>query len=195
MHSNSSKRRCEFQVYHQISKRPKTTSDRGRNNVRKMLDSFVVHGPHGEHIILVLEAAQMSLRDMRMLLPEDGFNEYFISGHYWAPASIGFPFLTFDLQIFLSMKLKVALNRHGIFLVTKHSSQYVMVTVVKWPMLLTLPSSLQRWDHLILDYWPGTRRHRLNSGMTRVSCPTLQSSWNMLQSPHQAVFNLLISFL
>lgn len=47
-----------------------------------MLDSFVVHGPHGEHIILVLEAAQMSLRDMRMLLPEDGFDEYFISGHY-----------------------------------------------------------------------------------------------------------------
>ena len=77
---DSSKHRRELQVYRQISRRSKTTSDRGRNNILKILDSFVVHSPHGEHAIMVLEAAQVSLRDMRMLLPQGEYDEFFCKG-------------------------------------------------------------------------------------------------------------------
>jgi serine/threonine protein kinase len=45
-----------------------------------LLDSFEVNGPHGKHIILVFEAAQMSLRDMRVVLRRDGFDEDFVKG-------------------------------------------------------------------------------------------------------------------
>lgn len=62
------------QVYRQISRRSKTTSGRGRNNILKILDSFVVHS----HSIMVLETAQVSLRDMRMLLPQGGYDEFVV---------------------------------------------------------------------------------------------------------------------
>ncbi|KAL2021089.1 hypothetical protein VTK56DRAFT_7508 [Thermocarpiscus australiensis] len=36
----------------------------GAGNVRKLVASFEVKGPHGSHIALVLQVSQMSLRDM-----------------------------------------------------------------------------------------------------------------------------------
>lgn len=53
---------------------------KGCGNIRKLLDSFDVVGPYGKHIILVLEPAQMSLRDMKHVFRPDGFDEDFVRG-------------------------------------------------------------------------------------------------------------------
>lgn len=53
---------------------------KGCGNIRKLLDSFDVVGPYGKHIILVFEAAQMSLRDMKQVFRPDGFDEDFVRG-------------------------------------------------------------------------------------------------------------------
>jgi hypothetical protein len=37
-------------------------------------------GPHGKHIVLVLEAAQMSLRGMKLVFRPNGFDEDFVRG-------------------------------------------------------------------------------------------------------------------
>ena len=56
------------------------SSHPGRGNIRRLLDSFEVTGPHGKHIILVFEAAQMSLRDMKLVFRQNGFDEDFVKG-------------------------------------------------------------------------------------------------------------------
>ena len=53
---------------------------RGINNIRKLLDSFEVIGPHGKHTVLVFKPAQMSLRDMRFVFCREGFEEEFVKG-------------------------------------------------------------------------------------------------------------------
>lgn len=51
----------------------------GVDNVRKLLDSFQVSGPHGNHIVLALQVSQMSLRDMdTVFMKGRGFEEYFV---------------------------------------------------------------------------------------------------------------------
>ncbi|KAL2757045.1 hypothetical protein ACRALDRAFT_208935 [Sodiomyces alcalophilus JCM 7366] len=53
----------------------------GAGNVRKLLDSFEVVGPHGTHMALVLQASQMSLRDMdTVFMKGHGFEEEFAKG-------------------------------------------------------------------------------------------------------------------
>ncbi|EER43522.1 protein kinase [Histoplasma capsulatum H143] len=58
----------ELPFYHHISRRMVNTSHRGRNNIWRLLDSFEAVGLDGKHIVLVLEIAQMSLRDMKLAL-------------------------------------------------------------------------------------------------------------------------------
>ncbi|KAI8650944.1 Protein kinase domain-containing protein [Fusarium keratoplasticum] len=51
----------------------------GAENVRKLLDSFQVSGPHGNHIALALQVSQMSLRDMdTVFMKGRGFEEDFV---------------------------------------------------------------------------------------------------------------------
>lgn len=53
----------------------------GAGNVRKLLDTFEVAGPHGEHIVLALQVSQMSLRDMdTVFMDGGGFEEDFVKG-------------------------------------------------------------------------------------------------------------------
>ncbi|KAK2802667.1 hypothetical protein FQN50_007275 [Emmonsiellopsis sp. PD_5] len=70
----------ELPAYHQISSRFSGSSHKGRGNVRRVLDSFEVDGPDGTHIVLVFEAAQMSLRDLKAVFFPDGFDEEFVKG-------------------------------------------------------------------------------------------------------------------
>jgi hypothetical protein len=58
-----------------------TTQHPGAKNVRKLLTSFQVHGPHGKHIALVLQVSQMSIRDMDTVFMDGrGFDEGFVKG-------------------------------------------------------------------------------------------------------------------
>ncbi|KAF4458105.1 CMGC/SRPK protein kinase [Fusarium austroafricanum] len=57
------------------------TKHDGSNNIRLLLDSFEMSGPDGRHKVLVLEASQMSLRDVKHLFQDDGgFDEDFVKG-------------------------------------------------------------------------------------------------------------------
>ncbi|KAF5024849.1 hypothetical protein F66182_3088 [Fusarium sp. NRRL 66182] len=56
------------------------TKNPGRNNIRRLLDSFEITGPHGRHVVLVMQAAQMSLRDFKTVFKPDGFDESFVKG-------------------------------------------------------------------------------------------------------------------
>ncbi|KAM0116433.1 hypothetical protein ACP6JC_007025 [Aspergillus fumigatus] len=58
----------------------KDSTHEGRGNVRRLLDSFVVNGPDGDHVVLVFEPAQMSLRDMKVVFRPEGFDEDFVRG-------------------------------------------------------------------------------------------------------------------
>lgn len=70
----------ELPSYSHVSEFMADSSHEGRGNIRKLLDSFEVTGPHGNHVVLVFEAAQMSLRDMKLVFQRDGFDEDFIRG-------------------------------------------------------------------------------------------------------------------
>ncbi|OAX78133.1 CMGC/SRPK protein kinase [Emergomyces africanus] len=80
LYVNTSLVHRELPVYRHIAGRLAKSSHPGRGNIRKLLDSFEARGPHGQHIVLVIEAAQMSLRDMRMVFRPDGFEEDFVKG-------------------------------------------------------------------------------------------------------------------
>ncbi|KAJ5542475.1 hypothetical protein N7535_004896, partial [Penicillium sp. DV-2018c] len=70
----------ELPVYHHLAHRMGESSHRGQGNIRRLLDSFEITGPHGKHVVLVFEAAQMSLRDLRSVFLPDGFDEDFVKG-------------------------------------------------------------------------------------------------------------------
>jgi serine/threonine-protein kinase SRPK3 len=51
----------------------------GAGNIRKLLTSFEIPGPHGTHSVLVHEVSQMSLRNMDKIFMNDcGFDEVFV---------------------------------------------------------------------------------------------------------------------
>lgn len=55
------------------------TKHRGAKNVRKLFTSFEADGPHGKHLVLVHEVAQMSLRDMDTIFMKGrGYDESFV---------------------------------------------------------------------------------------------------------------------
>ncbi|KAH2185472.1 hypothetical protein KXV52_002908 [Aspergillus fumigatus] len=70
----------ELPSYHHIASRMKDSTHEGRGNVRRLLDSFVANGPDGDHVVLVFEPAQMSLRDMKVVFRPEGFDEDFVRG-------------------------------------------------------------------------------------------------------------------
>lgn len=70
----------ELLSYHHIAGRMTDSSHEGRGNLRRLLDSFVVNRPDGDHMVLVFEPAQMSLRDMKVLFNPEGFDEDLVKG-------------------------------------------------------------------------------------------------------------------
>ncbi|KAL4815680.1 kinase-like domain-containing protein [Aspergillus spinulosporus] len=58
----------EIPFYHHIRPQLENNSPKERINIQSLLDSFEITGPRGMHIVLVFEATQMSLRDMKALL-------------------------------------------------------------------------------------------------------------------------------
>ncbi|WQF87064.1 Putative protein kinase [Colletotrichum destructivum] len=53
----------------------------GAKNVRKLLSSFEVPGPHDKHVVLALQVSQMSIRDMDTVFMDGaGFPEGFVKG-------------------------------------------------------------------------------------------------------------------
>lgn len=70
----------ELPAYHQIAGRISDSPHEGQGNLRRLFDSFEVKGPDGSHIVLVFEAAQMSLQDMKNIFRPDGFDEDLVKG-------------------------------------------------------------------------------------------------------------------
>lgn len=64
-----------------MSPKRATKENAGRKNIRQLLDSFEIDGPHGQHVALVFQPAQMSLRDMKLVFrKEGGFDKMFVKG-------------------------------------------------------------------------------------------------------------------
>ncbi|KAF5626085.1 CMGC SRPK kinase [Fusarium sp. NRRL 52700] len=71
----------ELPVYEIMSPILAKSNNRGRNNIRNLLDYFEVSGPDGRHKVLVMQPAQMSLRDFKQVFrPDGGFDENFVKG-------------------------------------------------------------------------------------------------------------------
>ncbi|KAJ0416883.1 kinase-like domain-containing protein [Aspergillus carlsbadensis] len=70
----------ELPLYHHIAGHVGDSSHPGRRNIRSLLDSFEIKGPDGNHLVLVFDPAQMSLRDMKVVFFPDGFHEDFVRG-------------------------------------------------------------------------------------------------------------------
>ncbi|KAF5601319.1 cmgc srpk kinase [Fusarium pseudocircinatum] len=71
----------ELPVYESMSPILTKTKNPGRNNIRHLLDSFEISGPDGRHKVLVMQPAQMSLRDFKQVFrPDGGFDENFVRG-------------------------------------------------------------------------------------------------------------------
>ncbi|RAL06582.1 kinase-like protein [Aspergillus homomorphus CBS 101889] len=70
----------EVPVYEHMDHQLRTSPHQGRHNIRRLLHSFKLFGPSGTHTVLVFEAAQMSLRDMKLVFRQDGFDEEFVKG-------------------------------------------------------------------------------------------------------------------
>ncbi|EED18497.1 protein kinase, putative [Talaromyces stipitatus ATCC 10500] len=70
----------ELPLDRHIARHVSGSTHRGRQNIRKLLDSFDVVGPHSKHAVLVFKAAQISLRDMKTVFQPGGFDEDFVRG-------------------------------------------------------------------------------------------------------------------
>ncbi|KAJ3460099.1 hypothetical protein MRS44_010966 [Fusarium solani] len=71
----------ELPLYKDMSPKRATKENAGRKNIRQLLDSFEIDGPHGQHVALVFQPAQMSLRDMKLVFrKEGGFDKMFVKG-------------------------------------------------------------------------------------------------------------------
>ncbi|KAI1012282.1 hypothetical protein LB503_004329 [Fusarium chuoi] len=71
----------ELPVYENMSPILAKSKNPGRNNIRHLLDSFEISGPDGRHKVLVMQPAQMSLRDFKQVFrPDGGFDENFVRG-------------------------------------------------------------------------------------------------------------------
>jgi serine/threonine-protein kinase SRPK3 len=68
---NRSKVHRELPIYTHINSLK--TEHAGRDSLRKLLDSFKITGPHGNHICLVHQALGMSLEDVRDVVPDREF--------------------------------------------------------------------------------------------------------------------------
>ncbi|GCB17533.1 abhydrolase domain-containing protein C22H12.03 [Aspergillus awamori] len=78
VHTSSFHREVPF--YNHVKQQLQTSSHQGRYNIRKLLDSFTVSSQDGTHTVLIFEAAQMSLRDMKVVFQQGGFDEDLVKG-------------------------------------------------------------------------------------------------------------------
>lgn len=78
---HTSRNHREIPVYESMSPILAKSSNIGRNNIRHLLGSFEISGPDGRHKVLVMQPAQMSLRDFKQVFrPDGGFDENFVRG-------------------------------------------------------------------------------------------------------------------
>ncbi|KAI1908253.1 hypothetical protein LOZ12_005457 [Ophidiomyces ophidiicola] len=70
----------ELPIYKHLAPHLNKNLHRGQHNIRRLLDSFKISGPDGNHVVLVFDPAQMSLRDMRLVFFPDGFAQNFVRG-------------------------------------------------------------------------------------------------------------------
>ncbi|KAF5534452.1 CMGC SRPK kinase [Fusarium phyllophilum] len=71
----------ELPVYESLSPILAKSKSLGRTNIRHLLDSFEISGPDGRHKVLVMQPAQMSLRDFKQVFrPDGGFDENLVRG-------------------------------------------------------------------------------------------------------------------
>lgn len=76
---HSSKGQRELPAYGRITNRVEQHSSHyGLANIRLLFESFTVSGPCGDHLVLVFQPAQMSLRDLKIVFFKDGFDESFV---------------------------------------------------------------------------------------------------------------------
>ncbi|TPR08050.1 hypothetical protein CAN33_0016900 [Aspergillus niger] len=78
VHTSSFHREVPF--YNHLKHHLQTSSHQGRYNIRKLLNSFTVSSQDGIHTVLIFEAAQMSLRDMKIVFQQGGFDEGLVKG-------------------------------------------------------------------------------------------------------------------
>lgn len=67
---NCSKWQREIPIYDHINGLDSQHGGRGHTFIRKLLDSFEIKGPNGEHFCLVCEALGMSMQELRDLVPD-----------------------------------------------------------------------------------------------------------------------------
>ncbi|QGI63646.1 hypothetical protein CEK26_007597 [Fusarium fujikuroi] len=78
---HTSRNHREIPVYESMSPILAKSSNPGRNNIRHLLGSFEISGQDGRHKVLVMQPAQMSLRDFKQVFrPDGGFDENFVRG-------------------------------------------------------------------------------------------------------------------
>ncbi|KAF5711542.1 CMGC SRPK kinase [Fusarium mundagurra] len=71
----------ELPVYETLSPILAKSKNPGWTNIRHLLDSFEISGPDGRHKVLVMQPAQMSLRDFKQVFrPDGGFDENLVRG-------------------------------------------------------------------------------------------------------------------
>ncbi|KAF5609763.1 CMGC SRPK kinase [Fusarium subglutinans] len=78
---HTSRNHREIPVYDSLSPILAKSTNPGRDNIRHLLDSFEISGQDGRHKVLVMQPAQMSLRDFKQVFrPDGGFDENFVRG-------------------------------------------------------------------------------------------------------------------
>ena len=78
MHINTLTHNQELEVHRHLNEF--TTKHPGRENVRRLEDSFKLKGPHGEHDVFVMAPLGMSLRTLQEMQKDSVFEEDLVTG-------------------------------------------------------------------------------------------------------------------
>ncbi len=93
---NRSKVHRELPIYRHINSL--NSQHDGRAHVRKLIDSFELSGPDGEHTCLVHEALGMNMEELRDLVPRGAMNGYLVR-QFLRPILGGIQFLHEDARV------------------------------------------------------------------------------------------------
>ncbi|KAK0878896.1 hypothetical protein LTR87_007346 [Friedmanniomyces endolithicus] len=93
---NRSKVHRELPIYKHINSL--NSQHDGRDYVRKLIDSFELSGPDGEHTCLVHEASGMNMEELRDLVPRGTMNGYLVR-QFLRPVLRGMRFLHEDAHV------------------------------------------------------------------------------------------------
>ncbi|GLA41682.1 hypothetical protein AnigIFM63309_009779 [Aspergillus niger] len=80
VHVHTSSFHREVLFYNHVKQQLQTSSHQERYNIGKLLNSFIVSSQDGTHTVLIFQAAQMSLRDMKVVFQQGGFDEDLVKG-------------------------------------------------------------------------------------------------------------------